>query len=59
MAGSIQDPATSMPRNRILLLALIGLLAVLAIGTGYLCYQERQGGIEIEIDGQGLRIDEN
>jgi hypothetical protein len=49
----------SMRRN--LLLVLIGALAVCLIGAGYLYYQERQSGIdiEIEINERGVTIDGN
>jgi hypothetical protein len=46
-----------MSRN--FLLFLIGVLAVCLIGAGYLYYQERQSGIEIEINGDGVTIEGN
>lgn len=46
-----------MSRN--LLLILIGVLAVCLIGAGYLYYQERQGGIDIEINEGGVTIEGN
>lgn len=59
LPGNFQEPAMSMPMNRNFLLALIGALAVFALGAGYLYYQESRSSIEIEIDSQGLRIDGN
>ncbi len=41
------------------LLILIGALAVIAVGASYLYYQERQSGIDIRIDEQGVSIDGN
>lgn len=46
-----------MSRNFLLL--LIGALAVVAVGAGYLYYQERQSGIDIEINEHGVTIDGN
>lgn len=46
-----------MSRN--FLLVLVGVLAVGAVGAGYLYYQERQSGIDIRIDEQGITIDGN
>ena len=46
-----------MSRN--FLLVLIGVLAVCAVVVGYLYYQERQSGIDIQIDEQGVTIDGN
>ncbi len=46
-----------MSRN--FLFVLIGALVVCAVGAGYLYYQERQTGIEIQIDEQGVTIDGN
>lgn len=46
-----------MDRN--ILLILIGVLAVVAVVAGYLYYQERQSGIEIQIDEQGISIEGN
>lgn len=46
-----------MSRN--LLLVLIGVLAVCLIGAGSLYYQERQSGVAIEINEQGVTIDGN
>jgi hypothetical protein len=43
--------------NRNLLYVLIGVLAACAIGFGYLYYQERQTGIAIKIDENGVSID--
>ena len=45
--------------NRNSLLLLIGLLLVVAIGASYLYYQERQSGIDIQIDEQGIKIEGN
>jgi hypothetical protein len=45
--------------NRNLLLILIGVLAVCLIGAGYLYYQERQSGIHIEINEEGVSIEGN
>ncbi|MBS0126262.1 hypothetical protein [Thetidibacter halocola] len=45
--------------NRTSLLILIGVLAVCAVGAGYLYYQERQSGIDIEINEHGVTIDGN
>lgn len=44
-----------MSRN--LLLVLIGVLFVCLIGAGYLYYQERQSGIDIEINENGITIE--
>jgi hypothetical protein len=38
---------------------LIGVLAVCAMGASYLYYQERQSGIDIQIDENGISIDGN
>lgn len=38
---------------------LIAVLAVFAVGAGYLYYQERQSGIDIEINEHGVTIDGN
>ncbi len=46
-----------MSRN--LLFVLVGALAVCAIGVSYLYYQERQTGIDIQIDEKGIKIDGN
>jgi hypothetical protein len=46
-----------MSRN--LLLVLIGVLAVCLIGAGYFYYQERQSGIDIEINEHGATIEGN
>ncbi len=46
-----------MDRN--ILLILIGALAVVAVVAGYLYYQERQSGIEIQIDEQGISVEGN
>jgi predicted negative regulator of RcsB-dependent stress response len=43
--------------NQNLLVVLIGVLAACAIGFGYLYYQERQSGVEIKIDENGVSID--
>ncbi|WP_309667855.1 hypothetical protein [Tabrizicola sp.] len=45
--------------NRNSLLLLIGLLLVVAVGASYLYYQERQSGIDIQIDEQGIKIEGN
>jgi hypothetical protein len=45
--------------NRNVLLILIGVLAVCAVGAGYLYYQERQSGINIQIDEHGVTVDGN
>ena len=45
--------------NRNSLLVLIGLLLVVAVGASYLYYQERQSGIDIQIDEQGIKIEGN
>jgi hypothetical protein len=47
----------SMGQN--LLLILVGALAVCLIGAGYLYYQERQSGIDIEINEDGITIEGN
>lgn len=44
-----------MSRN--LLFLLIGVLAVCLIGAGYLYHQERQSGIDIEINEHGVTIE--
>jgi hypothetical protein len=46
-----------MSRNSLLI--LVGVLAVCLIGAGYLYYQERQSGIDIEINEHGLTIEGN
>ena len=46
-----------MSRN--LLLILLGVLDVSLIGAGYLYYQERQSGIDIEINEDGVTIEGN
>lgn len=46
-----------MRRN--LLLVLVGVLVICLIGAGYLFYQERQSGIEIEINEDGVSIEGN
>jgi type IV secretory pathway TrbF-like protein len=46
-----------MSRNFLLL--LVGVLTICAVGAGYLYYQERQSGIEIQIDEKGLTIEGN
>ncbi len=43
--------------HRNFLLILIGVLAVVAVVAGYLYYQERQSGIDIEINENGISID--
>jgi len=43
--------------SRSFLLMLIGALAVVAAVAGYLYYQERQSGIDIEINENGISID--
>lgn len=45
--------------NRNSLLLVIGLLLVVAVGASYLYYQERQTGIDIQIDEQGIKIEGN
>jgi hypothetical protein len=45
--------------NRSFLLIVIGVLAVVAVGAVYLYNQERQSGIEIQIDESGVTIDGN
>jgi hypothetical protein len=45
--------------SRTLLLILIGGLVVCLIGAGYLYYQERQSGIDIEINEDGVTIEGN
>lgn len=45
--------------NQKFLLILIGTLAVLAAAAGYLYYQERQSGIDIQIDEHGVSIKGN
>lgn len=45
--------------NRNALLLLIGLLLIVAVGASYLYYQERQSGIDIQIDEQGIKIEGN
>jgi hypothetical protein len=46
-----------MSRN--LLLAVIGVLAVCLIGAAYFYYQERESGIDIEINEDGVTIEGN
>lgn len=43
--------------NRNLLYVIIGVLAACAIGASVLYYQERDSGIDIKIDGNGVSID--
>jgi hypothetical protein len=43
--------------NRNFLLVLIGVLAACAVVAGSLYYQERQSGIDIEINEHGMTID--
>lgn len=43
--------------NRNFLLILIGVLAAIAMVTGYLYYQESQSGIDIKINEDGITID--
>lgn len=43
--------------NRNILLVLIVVLAVAAAVAGYLYYQERQSGIDIKINENGVSID--
>ena len=45
--------------NRNALLILIGILVIVAAGASYLYYQERQSGIDIQIDEQGIKIEGN
>ena len=45
--------------NRNALLILIGILVIVAVGASYLYYQERQTGIDIQIDEQGIKIEGN
>ncbi len=45
--------------NQRILLILIGLIAVVAVVVGYLYYQERQSGINIHIDEQGISVEGN
>ncbi|MCV2864388.1 hypothetical protein [Defluviimonas sp. WL0075] len=46
-----------MSRNFLFL--LIGALAVCVVGAGYLYYVERQSGIDIEINEDGVKIEGN
>lgn len=43
--------------SRSVLYLVIAVLAVGAAAAGYLYYQERQGGIDIQIDKDGVSID--
>jgi hypothetical protein len=43
--------------NRNALLILTGILVIVAVGASYLYYQERQTGIDIQIDEQGIKIE--
>jgi hypothetical protein len=45
--------------SRTFLYVIIVILAVGAAVAGYLYYQESQGGIDIEIDKEGVSIDGN
>ena len=45
--------------NRNILLVLIVVLAVAAAVAGYLYYQERQSGIDIDINEHGVTIEGN
>lgn len=47
----------SITMRRNLPYLLIGLLALAVVIVGYLYYQERQGGIDIEIGKEGVRIE--
>jgi hypothetical protein len=49
-ASEFQNPERYKVMNRSILLILIGVLAVVAAGAGYMYYQERQSGIEIDIN---------
>ncbi len=42
---------------RTLLLVAVVALAVVATVAGYFYYQERQSGVDIKIDGNGVSID--
>jgi hypothetical protein len=55
----VLGPSRNMAMNRNFLLILIVVLAVCAVGAGYLYYQERQSGIAIEINEDGVTIDGN
>jgi hypothetical protein len=46
-----------MKMSRSVLYLVIGVLAVAAAIAGYLYYQQSQGGIDIEIDRDGVSID--
>ncbi|MFD1196654.1 hypothetical protein ACFQ3C_18480 [Seohaeicola saemankumensis] len=46
-----------MSRNSLFI--LIGALAICVLGASYLYYQERQKGIDIQIDGHGVSIKGN
>jgi hypothetical protein len=52
-------PSKEQAMNRSSLLILIGILVIVAVGASYLYYQERQTGIDIQIDGQGIKIEGN
>lgn len=59
LAREFHEPARTVSMSRNFLLLLIGVLAVCAVGAGYLYYQERQSGIDIEINEHGVTIDGN
>lgn len=59
LCQELNVPARTVPISRNLLLVLIGVLAVCLIGAGYFYYQERQSGIDIEINEHGVIIEGN
>lgn len=59
LVHKLQEPERTMQMSRNFLFIVIVVLAVCAIGAGYLYYQERQSGIDIEINENGVTIDGN
>jgi uncharacterized membrane protein YidH (DUF202 family) len=53
----LRKSARNNVMNRNILLVLIVVLAVAAAVAGYLYYQERQSGIDIKINENGVSID--
>lgn len=57
--GTATLPARRTTMSRGTLIGVIVVLAIVALVTSYLYYQERQTGIDIQIDEQGITIDGN
>jgi hypothetical protein len=58
-SSGLATQAKSVAMNRNVLYLVIGLLAAGVVVAGYLYYQERQSGIDIEIGEQGVTIEGN